>query len=118
MVLKTAEDRMADLRRLREDMAPLVAALPGNSMYSEYTGIYREAMARIEVLLAAGFGRDELRALLDGIPRILYCHPRWEPPLVEMDDGKLAYPDGYEEFERLYLKVMDDLEELRSIGHT
>jgi len=39
-------------------------------------------------------------------------------PFMEMDDGKPGYPDGYEKFEKLYVKVMNDLEELRSIGHT
>ena len=76
-VEKSKDIRIAELKKLKEDINLLLQKIKTSEYYGDYYDSYNDAKLKIEELLAGKFDQKEIRELYDSIPRILYLNPQW-----------------------------------------
>jgi hypothetical protein len=67
-------------------------------------------------LLVRGWTCEELQSLADAVPRVIWLHKEWSPPLNLAPDGTFREPAWFGTVDHHHRKLHDAAFELRAIG--
>ncbi|MDG2530398.1 hypothetical protein [Caulobacter endophyticus] len=111
----TPDEKRQQLRQLiaaLTDLVPVLAVTPG---YEGHVAAFETVLDQAERALVEGFDQAKLSDLAGAVPRLF--HPRWEPPLEQLADGRWQEPDWYQALAAKLDPVLKAADALRTVGY-
>jgi hypothetical protein len=110
------DEKRSQLHDFVSAMEQILASPDLQEHFPEALTNYAECLHQGRLLLDAGFTQADLSALSRSFQPVLWTHPHWDPPLIEMPDGSRHEPEWYSRFERLHEHAAKAAERLRVLG--